>query len=341
MLLCQWHVTQAWGRNYKKTKVSSKNLGAALGKLMHGTSPSDHNLEAKERAAIETIRQTLRDLNTGPAWSNYFEEQWIQTYPPRMWMTALRADVHRGPSETTGAIESFHRQLKSELKHNISRAARMDELVHVLDEFATKTAWFEAIGYLKREPNKQQAVEVNKAVQAAHHIPDERVHPPGAGEVHWAVDSSSEPGRRYTVDPSHELGCTCPRVNQRVTCKHIIKVLKTKEPRLSDQRIVAHLGKAWGTEHGTIKSMLQAMRPPTEPPESAAEEVAAAATLELPPRQPREEPEPRRSERRRALPSTLEDFQVDPPRRIARSRVARQPEDTTITRQEVIPAHSA
>lgn len=154
VLLRQVHVTQCWGRNHKKATASSKELCAALEKLMHKTSPGGRDLEAQEQAAIETVRQTWRDLATGPAWNDYFEARWIQTFPPRMWMTALRAPDQRAPSETRGAIKAFHYQLRGDLKRDFSGATRVDELIHMLDDRATLATLFEAMYRLRTREDK-------------------------------------------------------------------------------------------------------------------------------------------------------------------------------------------
>ncbi|KAK2079402.1 hypothetical protein QBZ16_003093 [Prototheca wickerhamii] len=186
VLLCQWHVTQAWTRNYSKARKSHKALGAALKKLMHD-------------------------------------------------------------------IESFHKQLKTQMKFDVLRAPRVDELFYHLGRAASNVGIYRRLGSIKRAANHKQAAAVTASIEAASLIPSEHVHPPSNGARHWTVESSETPGQVYEVDPLDALGCTCLQVNRRVTCKHIIKVLKTKEPDLSDDLIVEHLGKAWGTEYGTVE----------------------------------------------------------------------------------------
>ncbi|KAK2079889.1 hypothetical protein QBZ16_002284 [Prototheca wickerhamii] len=253
VLLCQWHVTQAWTRNYSKARKSHKALGAALKKLMHECSPRGHDMKAREQAAIEAIQQTWQSLGTAPAWNQYFKDQWIEACPPSMWMTALRAHIRYGPNNTTSSIESFHKQLKTQMKFDVLRAPRVDELFYHLGRAASNVGIYRRLGSIKRAANHKQAAAVTASIEAASLIPSEHVHPPSNGARHWTVESSETPGQVYEVNPLDALGCTCLQVNRRVTCKHIIKVLKTKEPDLSDDLIVEHLGKAWGTEYGTVE----------------------------------------------------------------------------------------
>lgn len=197
-----------------------------------------------------------------------------------------------------------------EVKRDTLRAPRVDELFHHLRRAASKVSLFQKRGSVQRGPNKQRATVVRPEIEAASLVPSAYVHPPINGMERWTVESMTTPGLVYDVDPSDALGCNCPQSKRGVNCKHIIKVLKTKEPDLPDDLIVDHLRKTWGTEQGTIECMLQAMRQAHEPPQppSPPGEAAVAAS--------REKGRPRRT---CGLPTTLDDFRVSLPRRVARN----------------------
>ena len=297
-------------------------------------------LDAREREAIKTSDETRASLKSAPASNNDCRERSIKDFSPRMWMTAFQTCFQDARAAKTDGAGPSHTELIRRLKEIVRLAPRIDEMVEALDTCVSEAFGAGHSDEFERPPNMAQAAAVLRAIKAAEDIPESHVHAPEHGERHWIVDSPQPNAKPCRVDPTDALGCTCLHAGRGNICKHIIKVLKIKEPGLSDELIVSHLGDAWGSPEGTVEAMLQAMRQANKVHVPAPRPGAAltAAAVELPARSPNqveEEPAARSSKRRRALPSRLDDFQVCPPRRVARSAPAPQPQQEE--KEEEVP----
>ena len=334
VLLCQQRVRQLWRLEYHRAKVDREKLDAALTRLMDTPSFKGGDLDAQERAAIEAIEETWVSLNTAPFWNEGFRQRWIKGFPPRMWLTALQAGAQSDAARAAYRDAARRDQMMEGLAKAADFVSRVDLLAVVLGRYAAYVAEIDKLGHFKRCPSRAGRAGVLRAIKAAEDIPESHVHAPERGERHWIVDPSQPNGKPCRVDPADALGCTCPQAGRGKVCKHIIKVLKIKEPGLTDELIVSHLGVAWGSLEGTVEAMLRAMRSlegPLAPAPRPGAALAAAAAVELSPRSPKEEQEEeslvRASNRRQALPAKLDDLQACPPRWVPCSAPAPQLEE--------------
>ncbi|KAK2078440.1 hypothetical protein QBZ16_003280 [Prototheca wickerhamii] len=282
-------VRQLWRLEYHRAKVDREELDAALTRLMDTPSFKGNDLDAQEREAIEAIEETWVSLNTAPFWNEGFRQRWIKGFPPRMWLTALQAGAQSDAARAAYRDAARRDQMMEGLANAADFVSRVDLLAVVLGRYAAYVAEVDKLGHFKRCPSRAGRAGVLRAIKAAEDIPESHVHAPERGERHWLPN-----GKPCRVDPADALGCTCPQAGRGKVCKHIIKVLKIKEPGLTDELIVLHLGVAWGSLEGTVDAMLRAMRSleePLAPAPRPGAALAAAAAVELPARSPKQEQE--------------------------------------------------
>eukprot|EP01018_Ginkgo_biloba_P013838 Gb_04941 [translate_table: standard] len=128
ILLCLWHVRQAWMKQVFKKATNEMNgtkMFKKLGAIMHECKDDDSVREALDSFCLEFATET--------SFLKYPYDNWILDNKLYMWVKGYR-DFPRANQETNSAIESYHGFLK--IKYLCDRRRKsnrcMDWLIYTL-----------------------------------------------------------------------------------------------------------------------------------------------------------------------------------------------------------------
>ncbi|KAI3923717.1 hypothetical protein MKW98_011347 [Papaver atlanticum] len=255
VILCLWHVRRSWMKSLLKkccSLILQQQMFKYLGRILYSVRDGP--------SAIDAIEEFMQIFVDQFSFMEYFRDQWL----PRidMWVNATRL-LPIANQEFSGAIESYHSNLKSKLfgEQHSGSWMRVDWLVHTLTTEFHSLYWFaqytEETCYFR---NLKDCTFSTNSWYRALQIPDTDVLLDDEELRIIRVISQSNRSMAYTIwNPGSEFSyCDCPWSRLGNLCKHVIKVCI-----LFRNRLVARQSIAAQTYRQALLSLLN--NPPDDP----------------------------------------------------------------------------